>query len=193
MVLRIIAGSARGRQLKTRKGSQTRPTADKVKESFFNIISKRLEGAFFLDIFAGNGGIGIEALSRGAEKCVFIEKNTHCVKIIKENLLLSGLQAQGEVLQLEALTALAQLKTKQQQFDIIFLDPPYHSPVLAPALTNLAASNLLAAAGIVVVEHHRQHIDWWQSEEWQTRRVKKYGDTILTFLTPSELEVKGGT
>lgn len=184
--MRIIAGCARGRQLKTRKGSPTRPTADRVKESCFNILSNRLQGAYFLDIFAGNGGIGLEALSRGAEKCVFIEKNAHCAKIITGNLFLCGLQAGGEVIQLDALTALAQLKIKQQQFDIIFLDPPYHSPVLASVLRQLAANDLLAPAGIVVVEHHRQHSDWYQPEEWQTNRVKKYGDTILTFLTPSK-------
>ena len=82
--MRIIAGCARGRRLKTRKGSQTRPTADRVKESLFNILGNRLQGAFFLDIFAGNGGVGLEAVSRGAEKFVFIEKNRQCVKITKK-------------------------------------------------------------------------------------------------------------
>ena len=121
--MRIIAGCARGRRLKTRKGSQTRPTADRVKESLFNILGNRLQGAFFLDIFAGNGGVGLEAVSRGAEKCVFIEKNSQCVKIIKENLSLCQLQARGEVLQSDALTAIKLLAQKQQQFTFIFLIP----------------------------------------------------------------------
>ena len=182
--MRIIAGCARGRRLKTRKGSQTRPTADRVKESLFNILGNRLQGAFFLDIFAGNGGVGLEAVSRGAEKCVFIEKNSQCVKIIKENLSLCQLQARGEVLQSDALTAIKLLAQKQQQYTFIFLDPPYYSPVLAPVLALLAERNLLLPTGVVIVEHHRRHTGWWQPEKWQIIRVKEYGDTRLTFFVP---------
>jgi 16S rRNA (guanine(966)-N(2))-methyltransferase RsmD len=181
--MRIIAGHARGRRLKTRKGSQTRPTADKVKESLFNILAARITGSRFLDVFAGNGGVGIEALSRGAEKCVFIEKNLQCAKIIKDNLLLAGVDHQAEILNLDAKVALASLVKKQQEFDLIFFDPPYHSPQLGPALQDVAT--LLSQDGLVIVEHHALDLSWFSDSSWTRIREKKYGDTALSFLTPA--------
>ncbi|MCR3922940.1 MAG: 16S rRNA (guanine(966)-N(2))-methyltransferase RsmD [Firmicutes bacterium] len=182
--VRIIGGSARGRQLKTRKGTQTRPTADRIKESLFNIINERLEGASFLDLFAGNGGVGLEALSRGAQRCIFIEKSNQCVKIIKDNLALCGLEANGEVLQRDVLAAVGHLQTNLDKFDIIFLDPPYHSPALMPVVTRIASAALLATEGVMIVEHHFRDNAWWQPEQWQLAREKKYGDTVMTFLVP---------
>lgn len=182
--MRVIGGSARGRVLKTRKGNETRPTADRVKESLFNILAGLLPGSHFLDIFAGNGGIGIEALSRGAATCVFIEKNSHCVKIIKENLRLTGLEATGRVLQREVDIALAELGNGEEKFNLIFLDPPYHSPDLGQALCRIASGNLLAPEGLLVVEHHRLDKSWY-TQDWLVNRVKKYGDTVLSFLVPA--------
>ena len=184
-MVRVIGGIARGRKLKTRKGWETRPTGDRVKESLFNILQPLLPGAFMLDIFAGTGNIGIEALSRGAEKCVFIEKNHQCVKIITENLALCGFTRSGEVIHSDAVPALLVLGRKLCKFDLIFLDPPYHGTLLVPVLAAIYDNALLAEEGIVVVEHHVDAEDWWQPTQWQPSRKKKYGDTAITFLTPA--------
>ncbi|MDW7651048.1 MAG: 16S rRNA (guanine(966)-N(2))-methyltransferase RsmD [Bacillota bacterium] len=182
--MRVIAGSARGRQLKTRKGRETRPTADRIKESLFGILATRITGCRFLDVFAGNGGIGIEALSRGVDKCVFIEKNNHCVKIIKDNLMSAGFTEQSTVIASDAAVALSMLQKKTESFDVIFLDPPYHSPELAPAL-QIIARGLLTSDGLVIVEHHSRDTSWRDDAIWIAVREKKYGDTTLTFLVPA--------
>jgi 16S rRNA (guanine(966)-N(2))-methyltransferase RsmD len=184
IIMRVIGGCARGRVLKTRKGNEKRPTSDRVKESLFNILAGMVPGAHFLDVFAGNGGIGIEALSRGAATCVFIEKNSNCVKIIKENLLLTGLEARGRVIQREVDISLVELVKVEERFNIIFLDPPYYSPDLGLALCRIASGNLLAPEGLLVVEHHRQYKGWF-TQEWLVKREKKYGDTVLSFLVPA--------
>lgn len=178
--MRIIAGCARGRQLKTRKGMETRPTADRVKESLFNILANRVSGALFLDIFGGNGGVGIEALSRGAEKAVFIEKNSQCVKIIKDNLVLCGLSEKAQIRQGDASSVIMSLRGTA--FDIIFLDPPYHSPDLAAVMEKITIWNLLASDGLLIAEHHSRDKEWYDKQCWQLYREKKYGDTVLTFL-----------
>jgi 16S rRNA (guanine966-N2)-methyltransferase len=180
--MRIIGGSARGRHLKTKKGLDTRPTADRVRESLFNILAPDIAGSFFLDVFAGFGGVGIEALSRGAEKCVFIEMDRDCVTIIKKNLAVCGLESRGEVVQQEAETALKLLHRKKALFDLIFFDPPYGSPQLQPAL--LASTPLLAVNGYVVVEHQRGDMSWYPGSGWRRIREKTYGDTALTIMIP---------
>ena len=182
--IRIIAGLARGRQLKTRKGIDTRPTADRVKESLFNIIVDKILGCRFLDVFAGNGGVGIEALSRGAIISVFIENNSQCVKIIKDNLLLTNFVEHGTIIQRDAITALGSLQKKGETFDLIFLDPPYHSPELGKAL-QIIANGLIECDGLVIVEHHSKDMSWRDDSVWQVTREKKYGDTTLTFLIPA--------
>jgi len=126
--MRVISGYSKGRVLKSPKGNNTRPTSDKVKGAFFNILSDYVHEAVFLDLFAGTGSIGIEALSRGAEKCVFIEKDPHAVTIIKANLLLTGMQNNGKILACNINRGLKILAKKKESFDIIYLDP-----ALAPA------------------------------------------------------------
>ena len=180
--MRIIAGEAKGRRLKTRKGLNTRPTADRVKESLFNMIATKLPGARFLDLFAGNSGVGMEALSRGALFCLFIEKNAQCVKIIKDNLQLCGLMQRGEVRQGELP---AVLNGVRPQFDVIFLDPPYHSPALKPTVEKIWQLRLLAPEGLLIAEHHRRDSGWFTGTDWQVLREKAYGDTVLTFLVPA--------
>lgn len=179
--MRIIAGSARGRSLKTRKGMETRPTADRVKESMFNILAPQIAGARMLDVFAGSGGVGIEALSRGAQSCVFIEQNAECAAIIKHNLSLTGVANRGEVLNRDALLALSILKKRDDSFNLIFLDPPYHSRELSSVLEVIALNGLLEE-GMVIVEHHSRDHAWFDHRIWEIIREKKYGDTTLSFL-----------
>ena len=181
--MRVIGGCARGHKLKTRKGMNTRPTADRVKESLFNILAPFLEGCRFMDIFAGNGSIGIEALSRGADYCVFIEKSHQCGKIIKENLIFTGLSYKANLIISEAGAAITRMK-KKERFDIIFLDPPYHSTELAVVIEQISMSGLLIQDGLLVVEHNRQDNAWFDNQ-WTVFRDKIYGDTALTFLTPA--------
>jgi 16S rRNA (guanine966-N2)-methyltransferase len=179
MVMRVIGGRSRGFHLKTRKGLETRPTADLVRESLFNILARRVVGSRFLDIFAGFGGVGIEALSRGACFCVFIENNRQCVKIISENLTLTNFTESALVVPKSADSALRELAEKAERFELVFLDPPYFSPALPAALR--FSLPLLVPDGLVVVEHHRLDTDWLDPV-WTVIREKKYGDTILTFL-----------
>jgi 16S rRNA (guanine(966)-N(2))-methyltransferase RsmD len=166
---------------------ETRPTADRVKESLFNILAPDLVGCRFLDVFAGNGGVGLEALSRGAEKCVFVEKNFQCATIIKENLILSELEQRGEVLQADAQTAIILLRKKKIFFDLIFFDPPYGSPDLRPALQ--AAIVILRTGGYVVVEHQSKDLAWHDENLWFCVKKKTYGDTALSFMIPAAATV----
>ncbi|MBS3887219.1 MAG: 16S rRNA (guanine(966)-N(2))-methyltransferase RsmD [Dethiobacter sp.] len=180
--MRIIAGCARGRRLKTRKGQETRPTADRIKEALFNILASRVVDCSFLDVFAGSGGIGIEALSRGAQSCVFIEKSSLCAKIIKENLSLAGLAERAVMLTMDAAAALTYLCTKAASFNLIFFDPPYFSDELEHALQ--VAVPLLLPGGLIVVEHHSRDHCWYNADHWTKLREKTYGNTTLSFIVP---------
>jgi len=180
--MRVIAGCARGRRLKTRKGLETRPTADRVKEALFNILADKIVDCCFLDVFAGSGGIGIEALSRAAQSCVFIEKDFLSAKIIKDNLSLTGLADRSVILNMDAAAGLTSLCKKAASFDLIFFDPPYCSDELESALK--MAMTLLLPGGLAVVEHHRRSHSWHNADHWTKIREKTYGDTTLSFIVP---------
>lgn len=145
--MRVITGTARGRRLDTLPGEHTRPTAEKVKESLFSAIQFDIEGRRVLDLFAGSGQLGIEALSRGASGCVFVDKNTDAVRIIRQNLQHTGLSAAAQVLGTDALSYLAR---PGDRFDLVFLDPPYAADLLLPALTKVAP--LVNDGGIIACE-----------------------------------------
>lgn len=145
--MRVITGLARGRRLETLPGETTRPTSEKVKESLFSAIQFDIEGRRVLDLFAGSGQLGIEALSRGASGCVFVDKNTEAVKIIRQNLQHTGLSAAAQVLGTDALTY---LNRPGDRFDLVFLDPPYAAELLLPALSKVAP--LVNDGGIIVCE-----------------------------------------
>lgn len=145
--MRVITGLARGRRLETLPGEVTRPTAEKVKESLFSAIQFDIEGRRVLDLFAGSGQLGIEALSRGASGCVFVDKNTEAVKVIKRNLQHTGLMEKAQVLGTDALSYLTR---PGDRFDLVFLDPPYAAELLLPALNKVAP--LVNDGGILVCE-----------------------------------------
>ena len=144
--MRVITGSARGRRLKTPEGMDIRPTTDNVKESVFNIIQFDVEGRRVLDLFAGTGQLGIEALSRGAAEAVFIDKDREAVKIVKENLKACGLRA--AVRQEDALSALR----REEKFDLIFVDPPYDAGLYGPVLESIKTVDKLTDGGIIICE-----------------------------------------
>lgn len=145
--MRVITGLARGRRLETLSGDATRPTAEKVKESLFSAIQFDIEGRRVLDLFAGSGQLGIEALSRGASGCVFVDKNTEAVQVIRRNLQHTGFSAVSQVLGTDALTYLTR---PGDRFDLVFLDPPYAAELLLPSLEKVAP--LVNDGGIIVCE-----------------------------------------
>ena len=146
--MRVITGTARGRRLKELEGMETRPTTGKVKESLFSIIQFDIEGRRVLDLFAGTGQLGIEALSRGAKQCVFIDQRNDAVKLIRATLQVCGLTDSAVV---RSGDAMAYLKSGEK-FDLIFLDPPYASGLLVKALEDIAAFDICREHGIIVAE-----------------------------------------
>lgn len=147
--MRVITGSARGRRLNELKGYDTRPTTDKVKEGIFSAIQFEVEGARVLDLFAGTGQLGIEALSRGAASAVFVDQRTDAVKLIRENLALTKLTEGAQVVCGESM---AYLNGLRQPFDLILLDPPYEGDLLERAIAHIARFDILARDGIMIAE-----------------------------------------
>ena len=145
--MRVITGSARGRRLKELTGMETRPTTDKVKESLFSIIQFDIEGRRVLDLFAGTGQLGIEALSRGAASAVFIDRRADAVRLVKDNLELCGLSDRASVRCGDAMSYLR----SGEKFDLIFLDPPYAAGLLGPALEEIARFDICREHGICLL------------------------------------------
>ena len=150
--MRVITGSARGKRLREPQGRDTRPTTDRVKEGLFSAIQFDIEGKKILDLFAGTGQLGIECLSRGAASAVFTDSDPKAVALIRDNLRETGLQDRATVLQTDALDFLART---QERFDLIFLDPPYASGLLAQAVERIAAFDILKSRGIIAAEYPR--------------------------------------
>ena len=170
--MRVITGSARGRKLKTPENYDIRPTTDNVKEALFNIIQFDIEGRRVLDLFAGTGQLGIEALSRGAKSCVFIDESREAVKIVKENLKACGLSA--PVLQENALNYLR----RGERFDLIFVDPPYDAGLYEPVLEKINSVDILSDGGIILCESRRETVlpemrrPYYKKKEYRYGRVK---------------------
>lgn len=145
--MRVITGSARGVRLETLPGEDTRPTTERVKEGLFSAIQFDIEGRRVLDLFAGSGQLGVEALSRGADHCVFVDRSAEAAAVVRRNLQAAGLFAKSQVLCLDSLSYLARPK---ERFDLVFLDPPYTSDLLLPALE--AVEPFLNPGAIVMAE-----------------------------------------
>ena len=178
--LRVISGTARGRRLKVVPGDAVRPITDRVKESLFNILRPDMPGATLLDLFAGTGSVGIEALSRGAKYVRFIDRNRMAIGIIHENLALTGLGDRAEVLNLDAFTLLD--KEPNYAFDYIYVAPPQYHELWSNALLQLDASpDWLVEDGWVIVQIdplEYQGLTLNNLEEFDQRR---YGNTLLVF------------
>jgi len=151
--VRIISGIWKGRRLTSPKGMDVRPTSDKVKEAVFNIIRNRVAGSKALDLFAGTGSLGLELLSRGGVKVVFVEKNPYVLPVLKTNCNDIALPDQYRVILMDSFDAIKLLSKEGQTFDIVFIDPPYKSGLQLKALTAISAGNLLVHEGIAVAEH----------------------------------------
>ncbi|NPV25851.1 MAG: 16S rRNA (guanine(966)-N(2))-methyltransferase RsmD [Firmicutes bacterium] len=179
--MRIITGTAKGHRLKSLKGQQTRPTADRVKEAVFNVLNPVIAGSHFLDLFAGTGNVGIEALSRGAEYAIFIDENPAACQVIKENLEKTRLLDRAEVYRQDARRAIEILSRRGKQFTLIFVDPPYRQGLVEPVLRLIDQNNLLVQAGWIIVESGANE----QLPETVGRlslfRRATYGDTRISY------------
>ena len=174
--MRVITGKARGVQLKTPEGMQTRPTADRVKEALFSIINFDLPGARVLDLFGGTGQLGIEALSRGANSAVFVDAREDACKLIRENLRRTKLEGQGSVVRSDYLDYLRRCR---ERFDIIILDPPYAEVFLENALKCITEIDILQTGGIIVTERPLGKDLPCTFEGYTRSKDYKYGQTLL--------------
>lgn len=179
--MRVVAGSAKSLKLKTIDGIQTRPTQDRIKETLFNMIQYDIPGCTFLDLFSGSGGIGIEALSRGARSAYFVEKAKPALKCIRENLKYTKLDEKAQVLAVDVNTAIRQLELKKETFDYIFMDPPYNKGFEDDVLALLDDSSICTQDTVVIVE---SSLDTKISdfEKLKVTRVKEYKTNKHTFL-----------
>jgi 16S rRNA (guanine(966)-N(2))-methyltransferase RsmD len=172
--VRVIAGRYGGRRLTAPPGTDTRPTSDRVREALFSILGARVEGARVLDLFAGSGALGIEALSRGAAEATFVDRAPAAIRALKANL--QALEIEAEVVRADALAALRTARAAAREYDLLFLDPPYrHAERLAPVLTE-AIEGLMAPGGSVVSESDRRAplpLDLPLTDE------RRYGDTLI--------------
>lgn len=175
--MRVIAGAARGRRLKELEGLETRPTTDKVKESIFNIVQFDIEGRRVLDLFAGTGQLGCEALSRGAAHVVFVDQRRDCARVIKENAKLVSPEGNWEVLQRDAVDAIGALGGK---FGLVFLDPPYRSGLMEKALNAITGIDIVTEHGIIVCETGAEEVLPALPENYEVVKEYRYGKIKLT-------------
>ena len=178
--MRVIAGLAKGRRLKSPVGLVTRPTTDRIKESIFSILSPYLSGSYVLDLFSGTGNLGIEALSRGAEKAIFVDNNRNSIRVIRENTETTGFKEKSKILQLEALKAISELAKSGEKYDIIFMDPPYLKGYIVPCIQAIEEGGLLKDEGIIVIEHDSKDIIPDQFIKLKRIKNRKYGNTTIS-------------
>jgi len=187
--MRVISGSARGRRLMTPRGMKVRPTTDRIKETLFNILAPRIYDVEMLDLFAGSGGIGIEALSRGAKTCYFVDKDKDSLACIRENLKLVGFEDKSFVIPYDVMNALSSLGAKKAAFDIIFIDPPYRMGLEKEALTLISRYGLLKDDGLIIVESSVETpFDYLEDIGLTCVRNKEYGSNKHIFIEKSETE-----
>ncbi|MFC1709164.1 16S rRNA (guanine(966)-N(2))-methyltransferase RsmD [Candidatus Omnitrophota bacterium] len=188
--MRITSGSLKSRVIKDPR--HIRPTQDKVRKGLFDTIRAAVPDSNFLDLYAGSGAVGIEALSNGAKEAVFVEKDNRCHKIIRDNMVQLGLMSKSEslrenasILSIDALRAIGVLSKSNKKFDIIFLDPPYYKDLAKKALQKLSACDILAPSGLVVAEHSKKDDLGNNFGDLTCFKQKRYGDTYLSFYSKS--------
>lgn len=183
--MRVIAGKARRIQLKTIEGMNTRPTTDRIKETLFNMINSEMYDCRFLDLFSGSGGIGIEALSRGAEAAYFVEKSPEAVKCIRENLEKTGLSMQGTVIEADVLDAVKGLRDRQEKaFDFIFMDPPYGKLLEKEVLKAICGTCLIDEYTTVIIEASKEtEFDYVEDMGFYIDKIKDYKTNRHVFLS----------
>ena len=182
--MRIIAGEFRGRKLLSVRGMKTRPTSDRIRESIFNILSDAVQDAVVLDLFAGTGAMGIEALSRGAQYAVFIEQNKDALAAVSQNIGNCSLENRTRVMRWDIVKNLNCLRGMPAPFTLVFMDPPYDQNMVEPALQNLTQSGSLSAGAVIVAEH--TPAETVQAEGLEITDQRQYGKTLVSFLLYNE-------
>ncbi len=181
--MRIISGKCKGKKLVSVAGAATRPTADRVREAIFNIISAQVPGAAVLDLFAGTGAFGLEALSRNARSAVFIENSAPALRVIERNIRACGQEGAARLIQWDILKNLNCIRAGTPLFDLIFMDPPYHRKAVFPALSNLARTGALVDGASLIVEHAADDPFDVPSDAYELYDQRKYGKTLVSFLS----------
>ena len=181
--MRVIGGLLKGHRLRTLEGLTVRPTADRIKEAMFNILADKPKGAKVLDLFAGSGALGIEAISRGAQTAVFVDGNLQALKVLRQNLKHCGIDHNAEVIRWNIEKNLDCLKTSGHQFNLVFMDPPYHRCLVEITLGQLLQIDCMADDVVIVAEHESGcHIKIPQSPLHITDS-RRYGSTQLSFFS----------
>lgn len=184
--MKIIAGTIKGKPLRMLKGLDIRPTPNKVKEALFHMLQEKISGARFLDLFAGSGSVGIEAISRGAGEVLFVDSDKRSVKLINENLGRCGVQSGCRVFCSDGILFLRSLKKNSKKFDIVFLDPPYGSDLGESSLDEISKAGILKDDGLIVFEHFHKKEVGERYGLFKRSRTKKFGDTCLSFFIKEE-------
>jgi len=182
-MMRIISGTSKGRRLAAQPGRAIRPTSDRVKGSIFNSLGETIAGKRVLDLFAGTGNLGCEALSRGAKKVVFVEKARQAIQVIRENVLACGMQMSTEILGTDVNRAIRVLHEQGEVFDVILMDPPYRQGFVESTLRDLEAEPVYHESSILLVQHDRREPLPDVSKSWTLLRQRRMGDTLISFLT----------
>jgi len=177
--MRIIGGTARGRRLRAPRGLQTRPTSGYLREVLFDLLAQEVCGRSFLDLYAGTGAVGIEAISRGATRAVFVEQDRSALAMLRRNLEVSGFRDRAEVIPLEVLPFLRRAALRSSRFDVIFMDPPYQRSGALAALSLAAATRVLAPSGIVILEQSLKAQPISSPDGLARVREVRHGDSIL--------------
>ncbi|KKO54462.1 16S rRNA (guanine(966)-N(2))-methyltransferase RsmD [Paenibacillus sp. DMB20] len=178
--MRVVSGSAKGRPLKSVPGMGTRPTTDKVKEAIFSMIGPYFEGGAALDLFAGTGGLGIESLSRGIDKAIFIDMEPKSIETVRANLKATGFGDRSEVFRNEAGRALKVLEKRKYQFDLVFLDPPYRMKNGDALMMEMATRGLLRTGALLVLEYESDYAYPKDMEGFLHMRTAEYGETAVS-------------
>jgi 16S rRNA (guanine(966)-N(2))-methyltransferase RsmD len=193
--MRVITGSAKGRRLQAVPGDATRPITDRVKEALFSILGASIEGARFLDLFGGTGAVGIEALSRGAARAVFVEMDRAALRTIGHNLQLTGLAERARVVRGDAFRFLAQ--AGEEQFDFVYIAPPQYHGLWSKALLAVEKSAVLAPAACVIVQIHPKEYAEVALTRLELTDQRRYGSTLLVFYrlkpAPADLAPAGAS
>jgi len=183
--MRVIAGKYRSRRLASPSGEQTRPTSDRLRETLFNVLGAAVEASVWLDLFAGSGAIGIEALSRGATMVYFVESSPPAVRAIRSNLASLKIDAGFDILERDVSASLRQLDARAIACDICFLDPPYRKQQDYEQVLNILARSRLLKPGALVIAEHDKHFDPGESfAPLMRRRLLRQGDAVLSFYQP---------
>ena len=178
--MRVISGIAHGRKLKSPDNLNVRPTISRIKEAIFNSIADKINDSVFLDLYSGSGAIGIEALSRGAKKCFFVERNKKCINLINHNLSITKLAESAEVICADVCFALKKLFEQEIFFDLVFMDPPYHKNLVNKTLVDIEKFNVLAPSAIIICETcSDDHI--LQSDAFDFFKTKKYNNVMVSY------------